>query len=116
MIAYKSKWQNKDTFKLMPINNECPYTEAIFIPDNKMLVVISKDKLQKPTVIGKLDDYGMPLTKGGKQVLERRNMDAYVEYYLEDMKDITSFLDMFAYNSNESYIQEILTVNLEVVE
>ena len=30
MLIYTTFWGNEKTFKLMPINKECPYTEVIY--------------------------------------------------------------------------------------
>jgi hypothetical protein len=44
MMLITSAWGSKKTFKLIPISPECPYNEAIFDVDNKVLAVISKQK------------------------------------------------------------------------
>ena len=101
MMIYAAKWNDKQTFRLMPINEDCIFNEAIFDPEQKVLAVISKDVKEKPMMMPRLNDRGdIIATKraSGEQGWQEQRiiMDAYYEYYIEDMSDIIAFIKMFA--------------------
>ena len=41
MMLVSGNWGPYETFKLIPVNTDCPYVEAIFDPSGKILAVIS---------------------------------------------------------------------------
>jgi len=56
MMLVKSIWNEKPTFKMMPISDECPYVECIYDPDSSVFVVISCTLPQKVYQTKKLLD------------------------------------------------------------
>lgn len=97
MKIIKSSWNNKDSFKLIPITEDCPYVEAIFDRDAKVLAVLSKIKKNTYQLVPKLDDageisYHKPT---GKPKAERRLVETFHEYYITDSEDIKSFIKRF---------------------
>jgi hypothetical protein len=42
MMLVQSTWNDKQTFRMIPITESCPYVECIMDPDTKVFVVISK--------------------------------------------------------------------------
>lgn len=44
MLLVTSSWGSKKTFKLIPADLSCPYNEAIYDIDSKVLAVIGKEK------------------------------------------------------------------------
>ena len=107
MILVSSNWGPYKTFKLIPINTECPYVEAIFDPSSKILAIISK--LSKPSyhMVPKLDDNGDQVTvklgkrPNGKEVKEQRvMMDTYQEYYVNDLEEVKTLINAFAINAD----------------
>ena len=44
MMLLQASWQDQQTFRMIPINDNCPYVECIFDPGTKVFVVISKIK------------------------------------------------------------------------
>jgi len=107
MLLYKSKWStdttDHDTFKLIPINKECPFNECIFDPETQILAVVGIEKKQSYRFIPKIDDKGRPvIDKSTNQYIqERKLMENFYEYYIQDIEDITNFIDLFATNSKE---------------
>ena len=98
MMLVESTWQDTKTFKMIPISNDCPYVECIFDPSSKVFVIISKVTKTSLHMLPKLDEYGKAVSgnRGAKQ--ERRSIDTFQEYYIEDTKDIKAIVDHFAIN------------------
>ena len=112
-MIYAAKWNDKQTFRLMPINEDCIFNEAIFDPEQKVLAVISKDIKEKPMMMPRLNDRGdIIATKraSGEQGWQEQRiiMDAYYEYYIEDMSDIIAFIKMFAINDTSKICVDII--------
>lgn len=101
MMLVESTWQDTKTFKMIPISNDCPYVECIFDPSSKVFVIISKVTKTSLHMLPKLDEYGKAVSgnKGAKQ--ERRSIDTFQEYYIEDVKTITEITDHFAINAKK---------------
>lgn len=102
MMLINSVWNEKPTFKMMPITNDCPYVECIYDPDSSVFVVISKQKKTTLHMLPKLDDYGQRITgnRGAKQ--DRHKMEVFQEYYIDNIDDIENIVTMFAEN-NKSF-------------
>jgi len=123
MMIYAAKWNEKQTFRLMPINSDCIFNEAIFDPEQKVLAVISKDIKEKPMMMPRLNDRGDTIaTKraNGEQWWQEQRVviDAYYEYYIEDMSDILLFIKMFAINDTSKICVDIIAqaVNTNIEE
>jgi hypothetical protein len=101
MMLVESTWQDGKTFKMMPISNDCPYVECIFDPTSKVFVVISKVTKTSLHMLPKLDEYGKAISgnKGAKQ--DRKSIDTFQEYYIEDVKTIKEITDHFAINAKK---------------
>ena len=101
MMLIESTWQDGKTFKMMPISNDCPYVECIFDPTSKVFVVISKVTKTSLHMLPKLDEYGKAISgnKGAKQ--DRKSIDTFQEYYIEDVKTIKEITDYFAINAKK---------------
>ena len=101
-------WGNTKTFKMIPVTPECPFNEAIFDRDSKVLALIGKEKKQSMHMVAKLDDNGDVKTlkigrrAGGKDYAEeRKTLETYYEYYVENPEEIISLIDMFAINADK---------------
>lgn len=103
MMLVEATWQDKKTFRLIPITESCPYVECIFDPDTKVFVVISKIRKTSLHMLPKLDEYGQPVTgnKGMKQ--ERHKIEVFQEFYVEDQVAIEELIKMFAVNAKFDY-------------
>lgn len=108
MMLVESTWQDTKTFKMIPVSNDCPYVECIFDPSSKVLVVIGKTTKTSLHMLPKLDEYGKAVSgnRGAKQ--ERRSIDTFQEYYIENEKDIKELVKMFAVNASKFDIAKFL--------
>jgi len=91
---------------LISISKDCPYNEAIYDPDQKILAVISKEKKESFQLVPKFTDKGDVLyLKGNREngknyAEERRAIESWYEYYLDNPADIMNFINLFAENRN----------------
>ena len=113
MMLITSNWGPYKSFKAIPLNNDCPFMEAIFDPSSKILAVISKKSKQSYHMLPKLDDNGDPVRlkiskrENGKDYKEERKLiDTYAEYYISERNEIEMFLDAFCLNAdNYDYVE-----------
>lgn len=113
MMLVTSNWGPYKSFKAIPLNNDCPFMEAIFDPSSKILAVISKNSKQSYHMLPKLDDNGDPVKlkiskrENGKDYKEERKLiDTYAEYYISERNEIEMFLDAFCLNAdNYDYVE-----------
>lgn len=98
-------WGNNKTFKLIPVTLDCPYNEAIFDRDSKVLALIGKEKKQSMHMVAKLDDNGdvkrMKIGRrdnGKDYAEERKTLETYYEYYIENPEEIRELINEFAVN------------------
>lgn len=103
MFIISSKWGELDSFRMIPINMECPFAECIYDPSQGILAVISKEKRQKYHFLPRLDDRGkiIPVKKkaGDPEEFtpfaeERRLMETSYEYYIDNANEILDFVDL----------------------
>jgi hypothetical protein len=105
MLLFTSFWQDKITFKLMPISESCPFVEVIYDPALQILVVINKQFKESFHSIPKFDDNGdiimtkSPRKNGKPFREERRAIDTYQEYYITEKAEQIDFINMFAVNT-----------------
>jgi|TARA_R100001460_G_scaffold81346_3_gene122269 hypothetical protein len=107
MMLVNSTFRNAKSFTLIPVSQDSPYVEAMFDPASSILAVISKVMKQSYHMVPKLDDEGQPMRlkkpnmQTGKTVKEeRRLVDTFSEFYLNDKTDIETFIHMFAVNAD----------------
>ncbi len=108
MMLYKSGWGTESTFlptfKMIPTSSDCPFNEVLFDPSSKILAVVGKEKKQAYRLVPKLNDKGRPVivTERGVpvEVQERKLMENFYEYYLENLDDVQRFIEMFAINAD----------------
>lgn len=105
MLIYNTDWYGRKSFRMLPVSESCPFNEVIYDPNTGVLAVISRDQKEKPQMLPKLNDKGqlIPLKAGSdasqpRFVEERRIMDTYYEYYLDNKEDIMNFINMFSVN------------------
>jgi hypothetical protein len=99
MMLVQATWQESQTFRMIPISEECPYVECIFDPSTKVFVIISKIKRTALQMLPKLDDYGQPIAgvKGHRE--ERHKLDVFQEFYIEDKTAVKELIHLFAVNA-----------------
>jgi hypothetical protein len=112
MMLVEATWQDKKTFRLIPVTESCPYVEIIFDPATKVFVVISKIRKTSLHMLPKLDEYGQPLsgTKGIKQ--ERHKIEVFQEFYIEDESAIEELIKLVSVNPKFDY-KKFTTASVE---
>jgi hypothetical protein len=104
MLLIKSSWNEGQTFRMLPLTQDCPYVECIYDPTTKVFVVISKIAKTTLHMLPKLDDNGDPAPlktprKNGRTVKEeRKTIETFQEYYIEDMDAVEELISIFAVN------------------
>jgi len=100
MMLVQSSWQESQTFRMIPVSNNCPYVECIYDPGTHVFVIISKISKTGLHMLPKLDEYGQAAsgTKGIKQ--ERHKLEVFQEFYIEDAVAIKDLIHMFAVNAD----------------
>lgn len=113
MMIYRSKWNDKSTFRMLPLTAECPYNEIIFDPEQKILAIVGKEKKEKPMMLPRLNDKGdiipakRPNTDTSWQE-QRVMLNTYYEYYIEDMSDIIALVKLMSNVELPEYVVELL--------
>lgn len=118
MMIYLSEYEKgKKTFKLIPMSEECPFIHAMFLPDDKILSIFSKEYKERPIMMPKLSDKGLPVTMNSKEGLkiaeERRMIDMYYEYALSEKEDIINFLITICIENSYEYYKNDISKILE---
>jgi len=104
MILINSSWQGGKTFKMIPSSADCPYVECIYDPNLKVLAIVGNIKKDVFHMVAKLNDDGdeimrkSPGRKGVPYKQERKLLETYQEYYLEERSDIEYFVKAVADN------------------
>lgn len=115
MMLVQSSWQEKQTFRMIPIADSCPYVECIMDPETKVFVVISKITKQSLHMLPRMDDNGDPMfTKStrpnGRQIKEERHkIEVFQEFYLEDKIAIKDLIHLFAVNAKTFDYEAFMT-------
>ena len=106
MLLIKSTWQDKPSFKMIPVTETCPYVECLYDPVSKVFVAISKTQKTSLHMLPKLDDHGDPMVlktgkrSNGKVIKESRvSLETFQEYYIEDKDDTIGMINLFAINA-----------------
>jgi hypothetical protein len=105
MMLVQATWNDKQTFRMIPTSDTCPYVECIMDPDTKVFVIISKITKTTLHMLPRLDDNGDPMaTKvqrpNGRQVREERaKIETFQEFYVEDMAAVHELVNLFAINA-----------------
>lgn len=86
MLIYSAEWNDKPSFRLIPLSTKCEFVEAIYNPEESILIVVSKTKTPK-----------------------NKNKDFFYEYYIEEKEDILNFINNLAVNNDHPIIKELLT-------
>ena len=119
MMLVQSTWQEKQTFRMIPIADSCPYVECIMDPETKVFVVISKITKQSLHMLPRMDDNGDPMfTKttrpNGRQIKEERHkIEVFQEFYIEDKIAIKDLIHLFAVNA-KTFDYEAFMIKTEV--
>jgi len=120
MMLITSSWGTKKTFKMIPATPDCIYNEAIFDLDSKVLALISKEKKESLHMVAKVNEWGdvVPMKIGkrsnGKDYAEeRKTLETFYEYYVEDVKDVKDIVARLAVNSDTFNITSFIEAKTE---
>lgn len=120
MMLITSTWGTKKTFRLIPITQDSVYNEAIFDLDNKVLALISKDKKQTMHMLPKLNEFGdVQYLKIGKRANgkefseERKLVETFYEYYIENVDEVREFVKLFAINASDFDFDQYINAKAE---
>jgi len=107
MMLVSSKFGIEDSFRLIPVSNECPYTEMIFDSESLTLIIIGNIKKQIFHMMARLNDDG-ELIKASKQRSnnktfkeERKIIETPNEYYITNKDEIIYLIKLIAINTAE---------------
>jgi hypothetical protein len=106
MMIVSGKWNNSDSFKLVPLTKECPYSEGFYDLDSKVLVLMSMHTKDNFHLLPRLDDNGDPIQVKGKRANgkvykeQRVQLETYTEYYISETKEIEDLLNITAINAS----------------
>lgn len=123
MMLYTSATAGQKTFALMPINNNCPFNEAIYMPHLEALAVLSRTTRDTFTMMERLDENGETTTsviktEDGKKAVKKQQRVQVAspwEYFIHEKSEIEDFIKLHAVNADSfDYIQ--YTTEIEVVE
>lgn len=114
MMLITSTWGEHKSFRLMPIETNCPFIEGIYDPSSKALVMISDKKKESYHMLAKLDEQGDPQKlKRPRQSHkpypeERKVLETYQEHYISEKREIEEVISMFAVNADSFDYKTIL--------
>jgi len=106
MICITSVWNGHESFKVIPLVEECPYVEMIYDPEASMLVIISKIIKDAYHMIPKMDDKGDVMSAKNRKspdktyAEERRLVESFQEYYIHKKDEIKNIISKFAVNAD----------------
>lgn len=105
MMVVTSTRAGAPTFRMLPINNECPYIEVCYIPQAEALVIFHKHQVQGFHAVPQLDSNGdsvralKPRANGSEFKEERKMLSTSHEFYITEKSEIKDFVNYFAFNS-----------------
>jgi hypothetical protein len=115
MMIVSGKWNNSDSFKLVPLTKDCPYSEGFYDLDSKVLVLMSMHTKDNFHLLPRLDDNGDPIqvkgqTRPNKKAYkeQRVQLETYTEYYISETKEIEDLLNITAINANSFDYKRII--------
>ena len=118
MMLVTSSFRNVKSFNLIPLTQDCPYTEAMYDPASGILACITKVRKQSFHMVPRLDDNGQPQRlkapnkETGKVHKEQRvTVDTFSEFYITEKSEIENFMALFAVNFTEFDYKQYLNVD-----
>ena len=118
MMLITSSWgtAGNKTFKMIPLTSDSFFNEVIFDADSKVLALISRDKKESMHMVPRLNEWGdltpMKIGKRGNgkdYAEERKTLETFYEYYIEDMSEIKDLINLLAVNSDSFNFDQYLT-------
>ena len=123
MMMIKSSFGPMKSFKLIPISLNCPFVEALFSPNEKIMVIISRTSKNAYHMVPKLDDNGDEIPVKGKPRAnqkaikgERRLVETFSEHYVVTEEEIREIVNMFCINPKAFPIDEFFEIEKGIKE
>lgn len=124
MLLVTSNWNDSKSFRLLPLTMDAPYSEGIYDPRSKVLVLMSTLKKESFHMMPRLDDNGDPMAaKGvkrlsGKEYKEQRQIvETFTEFYVTEKSEITNLINLIAVNNDifdfAQYLAEPTLIQVE---
>jgi len=117
MMLISSVFRNVKSFSLMPVNDDCPYVEAMFDPSSGIIAVITKIRKQSFHMMPRLDESGQPQRlkvpnkETGKVHKEQRmTVETFSEVYIVEKEEIKNFISLFAINAESFDYDQFLNI------
>lgn len=116
MMLIQSTWNEKQTFRMIPISESCPYVECIMDPETKVFVIISKITRTTLQMLPRIDDNGDAMAvKGTRPNMrtvreERHKLEVFQEFYVEDKIAVEDLINLFAINASTFDYKSFMTV------
>lgn len=110
MMIVSQDYMDKPTFGLIPVTQDCPFVEVVFLPNTQQLAIMSKTTKETFHFFARLDDNGDPIPAKRRVESrspykeERKLINTFYEYYLKDATDIRKFIEMFAINAESNVV------------
>lgn len=105
LYLYTSKLKDGAfTWAMMPITNDTPILDATYLPEEKGLLVMIREK--KESIIDrpfKNERGEYQKTAKGEYKTKEVKFETYYEHFIAKEEDIKSFVETFAVNYNESF-------------
>ncbi len=123
MRLYTTATGGQKTFGLMPVTDDCPFNEAIYMPTLEALAVLGKNTRDTFTMMERLDENGEPSatpvkTKEGNRLVKKQQrvqVSSPWEYFIHETDEIREFVKTHAINADE-FDWFKFTTKLETVE
>lgn len=109
MLLISSMRDGAPTFRMMPLTNDCPYVEVVYVPQAKAAVVFLKHAVEGLHMVPQLDSNGdmqrapKPRQDGNPYKQERKLLTTSHECYITVKEEIINFVEMFAVNTEFDY-------------
>lgn len=110
MMLVSSQRDGAPTFRLIPLTQECPYGEVVYIPAAKVLAIFHKHAVEGLHMVPKIDDNGDmvnrtkgPSKDGNPYKQERKTLNSPQDSYIANPPEIDDFIAMFAVNPEFNY-------------
>lgn len=106
MVIITANLGQVGTFRMIPIEETCPYIEVVYDKELGGLIVFSKEKKEQFLMMPKLDDSGAEIPIGPKRMsttnikVERKVIEKWYEYFISENEEVISFVNMFAKNAD----------------
>ena len=114
MMLYTTATNGAKTFGLIPLNGDCPFNEAIYMPNLEALDVLGNKNRDTFTMLERLDENGNPSGQSGKggdpakPKMHRVQISSPWEYFIHEREEIKDFVKRMAVNADSFDYQQFI--------